>query len=101
MVAGEIFKTIKVAMNQAKEEQSLGLFRECCSTLGIQETDDGSLVGLRYSYKFTLPDGTIHGSLRSYDQSGPFQNLPDMNKIEMILKCGDDVVDRYYVEWED
>lgn len=96
-----IFMIIKAAMDQSKQEQSLGHFRDTCLALGVQETDDGSRVSIRYSYKLDLADGTIEGSLRSYDQSGPFQNLPDMNKIQMVLKRGNAVQDQHYVEWED
>jgi hypothetical protein len=88
-------------MDQAREDQSIAHFRECCIALGAQETDDGGRNSIRYSYKLFLGDETIGGSLRSYDQSGPCRNLPDMNKIEMVYKRRGVVQDRYYVEWED
>jgi len=101
MKMNNVFETIITAMDQAREEQSIAHFRECCMALGAQETDDGGRLSIRYSYKLSVANEAIEGSLRSYDQSGPCQNLPDMNKIEMVFKCGGVVQNRYYVEWED
>ncbi|MBJ6752684.1 hypothetical protein [Geomonas anaerohicana] len=97
----EIFKLVKAAMDQAKRDQDLEHFREISLALGIQEIDEGSPVSIRYCYQLFNQDAAIQGALRSYDQSGPFQNLPDINKIEMVLRQGGEVLERHYVEWED
>ena len=48
------------------------------------------------------PDGySLHVEFRSYDPSGPFQNLPDINKITIELWQLDKLVHRDYTEFED
>jgi len=37
-----VFQIIKAAMDQARNDQSISCFRECCMDLGVQETDDGA-----------------------------------------------------------
>lgn len=98
----QIFEAIKSEMDVARNEQSLAHFRAAAKSLNLVEEDVSAVVSIRYQYSLTLPTGeVISGSMRSYDQSGPFQHLPDMNKIEMQLSNNDQIIDEYKVSWED
>lgn len=97
-----IFEKIKSEMDIAKKEENFAHFRSAAQKLGLIEKDISAVVNIRYQYTLTLPSGEIiSGTLCSYDQSGPFQNLPDMNKIEMQLTFNNQILDKHYVEWED
>ena len=97
-----VFERVKAEMDIAKNEQSLAHFRNAAKNLGLIEEDISTIVNIRYQYTYALPTGEkITGTMRSYDQSGPFQNLPDMNKIEMELVDNGQLIDEYRVSWED
>ncbi|KOO57240.1 hypothetical protein WH43_14175 [Rheinheimera sp. KL1] len=97
-----LFNQIKQEMNSAADMMDISYFRNAAKALGCIETDIGSTFTIRYQYTLVNNLGeSIKGTLRSYDQSGPFQMLPDMNKIEMHLERNGQQVDAHFVSWED
>ncbi|HHK8657548.1 TPA: hypothetical protein ACQYF6_000053 [Vibrio parahaemolyticus] len=98
----QMFSSIQHAMDEAKNEQNFFIFRSRARQLGLTEVDEETVVSIRYSYSLDLPNNLqITGSLRSWDQSGPFSIQPDKNVIEFKLLNNGQVLEQYEVSWED
>lgn len=82
----QIFEQLKTEMDIAKSQQNLEHFRDVAKRFGLTEKDISAVVNIKYEYSLKLQSGEeIRGSLRSWDQSGPFSIQPDKNVIEIKI----------------
>lgn len=83
--ASEVFAQISQAIEKACETESLLLVVEEAIRLGM-DGGDNSRINLYYDYTFDDgAGGAVALSVSSYDPSGPFQNLPDINRFSATL----------------
>jgi len=98
----QVFEQLKTEMDIAKSQQNLEHFRDVAKRFCLTEKDISAVVNIKYEYSLKLQSGEeICGSLRSWDQSGPFSIQPDKNVIEIKIMNNGAVVEQYGVSWED
>lgn len=100
MIYKEIFEETKSRIDLACAANDFRILE--LLDLGFKKEDvkDGRLMHLL----FILGEGDnekIEIDFRSYDQSGPFQNLPDMNKFTANYIQNNQVIDTYQNTYED
>jgi len=96
----EIFEEVKRRIQRSCETKDHAILE--LSDLGFKKEDvnDGRLI--HYQFKLNIdPTSKIEIDFRCYDQSGPFQNLPDMNKFTAHLKEGNEIIETYQDTYED
>ncbi|RYE12204.1 MAG: hypothetical protein EOP45_23265 [Sphingobacteriaceae bacterium] len=104
MVNSEVFQEVKKRIGTAcKEKNYLMLNLEALGFLK-RDLNEGKVTARLFHDLFTLKindSQTIEVEYRCYDQSKPFQILPDMNKIEARLMESNLIVDKCYCSYED
>lgn len=92
---------MKSAIENACAEKNHLSVRDAALALGFVETDASRAMTLAFKYERIDPDGSsITLSFRSFDQSGPFQNLPDMNRFELKLLSHWELIEEFRAEYE-
>lgn len=82
MIAKEVFEKIRGYIETSAEAQDASYLIDKVRELGL----DGEVNYMRFQCSYVAGDGSaILLDFRSYDPSGPFQNLPDRNKIKLQL----------------
>ncbi|WP_140162557.1 hypothetical protein [Billgrantia desiderata] len=89
MIAEGLFKQIAGYIEEAARSQNSSPLVDRVKALGLDTEGEVNYMHLKCSYM--AEDGSsIKFSFQSYDPSGPFQNLPDVNKIHLqLLKNGE------------
>lgn len=89
MRAQDIYTLLVLAIDQACESEG---FMEVCEVAGHHGMRGGRVTAfnaLKYEYTYSDSDGhMVHLNIRSYDPSGPFQNIPDINRFTVKLVIG-------------
>lgn len=100
MIAKGLFDKIYGYIEEAVRSQNSGPMVDKVKALGLDAEGEVNYMNLKCSYEAT--DGSsINFSFRSYDPSGPFQNLPDVNKIHLQLLKNGDVVSEVSERFDD
>ncbi|MGI2095320.1 hypothetical protein ACRN96_22610 [Shewanella oncorhynchi] len=84
MLAEQKFKELISLVDRASKEQNANLIVDEVPKMGVTLIGEHNYMLLNGTYAES--DGsrlTFH--YRSYDPSGPFQNIPDVNKIKIEL----------------
>lgn len=90
MIAKELFDKISIYIQDAVNSRDSSSMVDRIKMLGLQTEGEVNYAHLKCSY--VAKDGSsIKFSFRSYDPSGPFQNIPDVNIIQLQL-CQNDTV---------
>ncbi|MDN7754764.1 hypothetical protein [Burkholderia gladioli] len=80
-------------------------FNEVCEyalQLGLTGGQTGSLTKLEYRFEGVDESGArVELHVRSYDPSGPFQNIPDINRFTVTLTENGVQTGRYHDEYND
>ncbi|NTV05712.1 MAG: hypothetical protein HGA59_04285 [Chlorobiaceae bacterium] len=100
MLAREKYQqAIEIAL-EAKNEKNSGIIVEKIPDIGVEIVGEKNYMGLKCIY--TAEDGScIKFNYHSYDPSGPFQNLPDVNKIKIELFQDTEKIEECYMEFDD
>jgi len=100
VIAESLFNQIAGYIEEAVRSQNSSSLVDQVKMLGLDTEDEVNYMSLKCSYM--ADDGSsIKFSFRSYDPSGPFQNLPDVNKIHLQLLKNDDVVSQIGERFDD
>ena len=96
-----IFNELKTALQLSCSARDDSQFRLFLSNNGFTEenTTNGFTFSMRYS--LTHENGSIVINYRSYDPSGPFQNLPDENKYDATLTLNGQPVESFATSFTD
>lgn len=99
MFAKNKFTEIKKIMIDARVNKDTDTLVESIKQLDLNIKDGSNFYYLEAGDE--EEDGSsIYFLYRSYDPSGPFQNLPDVNKITLILSKDGKEVDKYNENFE-
>ena len=89
MRAQDIYTLLVLAIDQACE---CGGFMEVCEVAehnGMRGGRVTAFYSLKYEYTYSVSnDNMVLLNIRSYDPSGPFQNIPDINRFTVKLVIG-------------
>lgn len=100
MLAKEMFETISNYIEEAVANRDSSTLVDKVKALNLAIEGESNYMDLNCSY--TASDGTsIVFSFHSYDPSGPFQNLPDVNKIKLQLISNGNLVSEVSQEFDD
>jgi hypothetical protein len=92
------FDAIALAMQEAVKTKELHAASNVAERLGLVEKEGGKASTLWE----TSADGlTLSFRWRFYDQSAPFQILPDMNVLSLRIMRGEDVIRESEQRYED
>jgi hypothetical protein len=80
MLAKDYFESIKILIENASESSDINILLRGLEDMNLVAV--GEINSMLANYTYSTPDGSsIRFHYHSYDPSGPFQNLPDTNKI--------------------
>jgi hypothetical protein len=81
------FETVARALVKAAEQRSFGPAEQAAQSFGLREQGDGRSSA---THIWERIEGDLCLWLRThwYDQSHPFSNQPDMNKLRLELRKG-------------
>lgn len=100
MIAESLFNQIAGYIEEAVRSQNSSPLVDQVKALGLDTEGEVNYMNLKCSH--VAEDGSsIKFSFRSYDPSGPFQNLPDVNKIHLQLLKNGDVVSEVSERFDD
>ncbi len=100
MIAQDLFNQISGYIEEAKKSQNSSALVDQVKGMNLNTTGEVNYMNLNCSYE--AQDGTsIKFSFRSYDPSGPFQHLPDVNKIKLQLLLNGIAVSEVSEEFDD
>jgi hypothetical protein len=86
MRAIQIFDSLIIAIDNACKNDGFLEMPEIALHLGMSGGRVESFNALRYEFNFSDSEGHVVSlSIRSYDPSGPFQNIPDINRFTAKL----------------
>jgi len=82
----EKFIVLQEAVTEACSQKDYCIASDVAASLGFTETEQLRSITLSLMYEYQGSDGrSIVLNFRSYDPSGPFQNLTDINKFKLKL----------------
>ena len=93
----DIYEKVKAAIQQAASRKEYDLPMAVAEANGFSKRET-SKNNLAFECTYFGFDGAIKLEYRSYDPSGPFQNLPDRNRYFLTL-YGE--ADRYSLDYDD
>lgn len=94
----EKFLVLKDALTKACSLKDHLIVKDVAKSLGFTETEQPRSM----THEYLGADGwSIVLIIRSYDPSGPFQNLPDVNKFDLKLICDSSVKRGFSCSYED
>lgn len=100
MIAKDIFDKISGFIKEAERTQNSSSLMDQVRALNLETIGEANYMNLNCSYQ--AADGSsINFEFRSYDPSGPFQNLPDVNKIKLQLIQSGSVVSEVATRFDD
>jgi hypothetical protein len=97
----QIFETLRKSINIACLEKSDKPFLIAIENNGFTSeiVTSGSAYAVRY-IKADDEGSRIVINYRSVDPSGPFQNLPDINKYDIALEVNGKTIEKNHYEYE-
>ena len=100
MIAKEKFEIIKKYIADSSVKQNSSYLVDKVREMNLEISGESSYMQLNCS--FNAPDGSsIIFAFKSYDPSGPFQNLPDINKINLQLLHDGVIVEEINERYDD
>lgn len=97
MSVRDIYENLKAAIGRAEAEKQYDIPIVLAESLGFVKRETPQPV-LAFEYMYCADDGSIRFVYRSWDPSGPFQNLPDINRYFLSLY---EPVDRFTLDYPD
>jgi hypothetical protein len=102
MNAHDKFLALKHAITDGCLQKNHIDVRNKALELGFIEADESKSMTLALRYESIETDGiSIVLNFRSFDQSKPFQILPDMNKFSLKLILQEKILEEFNAEYED
>ena len=103
MTEKDTFKSLKNAIEKTCATKTYHLTEEEALSLGLIKSDESSSWTLAYKFERLMPDGTsITLGFRSFDPSGPFQNLPDVNRFVLRhISSQGGIIEEFTAEYTD
>jgi hypothetical protein len=102
MSTEEKFIVLQEAVTKACSQKNYFIARDVAASLDFTETEQPRSMTLSLKYEYRGSDGrSIILIFHSYDPSGPFQNLPDMNKFDLKLLGTSSVEREFSCSYED
>lgn len=84
--ASDVFEALKQGIDKAVSDENFMSVCNLADELRMDGGEEGRSTSLSYRYQYQDGDGQQVGlHVRSYDPSGPYQNIPDMNRITVNL----------------
>ena len=100
MIAQDNFNVLKMLIDEASQTQDINSLLDKLKNMNLQAV--GELNYMLANYVYQASDGSnIKFHYHSYDPSGPFQNLPDINKIKLELFNGQELIAKHDARFED
>ena len=100
MLAKVYFENIKQLIDAASKSSDINILLHGLEGMGLIAV--GELNSMLANYTYSAPDGSsINFHYHSYDPSGPFQNIPDTNKIKLDLLNEQQVIEEYSTQFDD
>lgn len=100
--AETVFTEVKKSVVEACKAKKYLLVEDKAIQLGFSKMDNSQGFMLKINFLYEVENNErVELEFRSYDQSGPFQHLPDMNKFEVKLYKTDLLKDSYTDSYED
>lgn len=84
--AKDVFEALKQGIDKAVSDENFMSVCNLAEELRMDGGEEQRSTSLSYRYQYQPGDGqrvSLH--VRSYDPSGPFQNIPDINKFTVNL----------------
>jgi len=84
--AKQVFEAMRTAIDDACRQKDQSIASRVALALGFNEID--ASANFTYAIKYDLavsPEIKLSISYRSFDPSGPFQNLPDISRFDLVL----------------
>ncbi len=98
----EKFIVLQEAVTKACSQKDYFIARDVAASLGFTETEQPRSITLSIKYEYRDSGGrSIVLIFHSYDPSGPFQNLPDVNKFDLKLIGTSSVEKEFSCSYED
>ncbi|CNE94060.1 hypothetical protein ACMVCI_000844 [Yersinia enterocolitica] len=94
MLAKDKFTLLKQQIILVCHERNSGKLIDLALNSGMFVQGEWNYSKLHCSYKDS-EGSEIQFSYKSYDPSGPFQNLPDVSKVKLVLLSQNNEIDRY------
>ncbi|MHC4050150.1 hypothetical protein [Bradyrhizobium sp. 25ACV] len=99
MRARDLYAQLKAAIERAEAQKQYDLPIDFAVANGFSKKETSSASGgLAFECSYFADDGAIRLEYRSWDPSGPFQNLPDINRYFLTLY---EPSDRYALDYPD
>ena len=100
MIAKGKFDIIKKYIAESAVKQNSSYLVDKVRQMNLIVSGEANYMKLNCSHQ--EPDGSsILFSFKSYDPSGPFQNIPDVNKINLQLLQNGEVVEEINERYDD
>ena len=91
MIASKYFEIIKGYIAESVARQDSSYLVDKVRELNLKISGEANYMRLNCSYY--APDGSsVIFTFKSYDPSGPFQNIPDVNKVKLLLLQNQSVI---------
>lgn len=87
--ASEVFEALRQGIDKAVAAENFITVCNLAEELRMEGGEEQRSASLSYRYQYQSGDGqrvSLH--VRSYDPSGPFQNIPDINRFTVNLYDG-------------
>lgn len=82
----EVFEKLKAAINDALQNEGFNEVLQVAEKLRMAGGLDTRPMSLSYRYEYRTNEGQkVDLHVRSYDPSGPFQTIPDINRFTATL----------------
>ena len=94
------FEAIAQSLTTTAEQRSVIPAQSAAELLGLKEQGDGK-PSKTHVWERTEGDLTLWLQWHWYDQSHPFSNQPDMNKLKLEMRQGSAVLRRAEARYED
>jgi hypothetical protein len=100
MLAKQKFDAVKALVQQASKDQDANLIVHEVPKLGLNIVGESNYMLLNCEYEAS--DSTsLKFHYHSYDPSGPFQNIPDINKVKIELFNKGELVEKHEESFDD
>ncbi|MBH0010968.1 hypothetical protein I6F66_02610 [Pseudoalteromonas sp. NZS100_1] len=100
MLAEVKFNLIKSYINQSAMIQNSSYLVDRVREMNLSVSGEAHYYRLYCTYN-EVDGSSILFEFRSYDPSGPFQSIPDVNKIKLQLLQNNQVVSEIFEQYDD
>lgn len=98
----EIFERMKQFVNDACNAKNYLIAVEAAKQLGFHDRQTSATSSVMADLKFRdISGGEVSLVAKWHDPSGPFQNLPDINRLYLSLRTPDSAPAEFTLEYED